>query len=296
MIKTLLLFVALGLSTFVHAADLPKNEKIWNTRTHAWLTIQEWREREIAAGDVLVIGEEHAVDGNLSEKIHHANQVRLMAAIAEAHPLSLGMEFFDYPRQNLVDRYVDGTLPEEHFLNVIGWGGNAWPLYREQVLLPKSNGGRTWALNVPRKLSGKVGREGPGSLTEEEKALVPPLWEQGSVPYFERFRDVMSGHVTEERIVNFFWAQSLWDDAMAWQTELNRKPGEVFVIIAGLFHVDFGHALPARLRIRNLPSVKTLMQAEVKDWNPDTLSAAVAPDAKYGEHADYILVYELPAE
>ncbi len=303
MIKTLFLFAALYLGAGFPVAganesiaQLPRNEKIWSTADQRWLTIHEWQHEAIENGDVLVIGEQHAVDGSLSEIVHHRNQVQLMELIAATHPVSLGMEFFDYPRQSFVDQYTSGTIAEAEFLRAIGWGGNAWPVYRDQVNLPAANGGRTWALNIPRTISGKVGRTGPGSLDEQEISKLPPVWEPGSAPYFERFKEVMNGHVPEERLQNFFWAQSLWDDTMAWQTSLRRDPAGVFVIIAGQFHVDFGHALPARLKVYGLPQVKTLVQAEVTEWNAESLAKAVAPDPKYGAQADYILVYELPPE
>jgi uncharacterized iron-regulated protein len=287
--------------------DLPKNEKIWSTRDARWLTLAEWRRLEIQGGDVLVLGEQHAVGDSLSERVHQSNQLRLMTEVALDWRVSLGMEFFEYPKQDVVDRYTSGLLAEPDFLRDIGWGGNAWPLYREQVRLPSLSGGLTWALNIPRSISGRVGRSGPDSLSLAEKALLPPLWERGSDFYFERFAEVMRGHVSEQQLVNYFWAQSLWDDTMAWQASMRWLPrgqsasDEVFVIIAGQFHVEFGHALPARL-IRHgltrsgLSQVKTMVQIEVSEWSEAALAKAVAPHVRYGELADYVWVYELPGE
>lgn len=296
------LALAMAMPAIAAAVQLPKNEKIWSTRDARWLTLAEWRQSKIQGGDILVLGEQHAVGDSLSERIHQSNQLRLMTELALGWRVWLGMEFFEYPKQDVVDRYLSGLLSEPDFLRDIGWGGNAWPLYREQVLLPSRAGGHTWALNIPRSISGRVGRAGPDSLLAAERALLPPLWEKGSDLYFERFAEVMRGHVSEQQLMNYFWAQSLWDDTMAWQTGLRWPPraqaadDQVLVLIAGQFHVEYGHALPARLIRHGLSQVKTMVQVEVADWTDADLAAAVAPHVKYGALADYVWVYQLPSE
>jgi hypothetical protein len=69
---------------------------------------------------------------------------------------------------------------------------------------------------------------------------------------------------------------------------------QVFVVIVGEFHAEFGHGLPARLSRQGVAQVKTVVQAEVADWTAAALAEAVAPDVKYGARADYIWVYQLP--
>lgn len=288
----------MALSFDVHAVttDLPKNEMIWSTADQVWLTLQEFREANVQAGDVLVLGEQHALGESPSEKIHHGNQHRLLFELARQHRVSLGMEFFDYPKQDIVDQYVWGQLPETDFLKQVGWGGNAWPLYRDQVKFAGATGGRTFALNIPRAISGKVARGGKQSLSADEQALLPPIWEVGSPFYFARFKEVMDGHLPPEMLERYFLAQSLWDDTMAWQISKNHRNGddEVFVVIVGQFHAEFGHGLPSRLDRYGVEQVKTMIQVEVTDWRAKDLDAAVAADATYGNHADYIWVYQLP--
>lgn len=292
MMKLIAVFVAAAGLKANAATDLPKQENIWSTRDARWLTLSEWREQAVQAGDVIVLGEQHAVGQTLSERVHHANQLRLMEEVSRVHSVSLGMEFFDYLKQDTLDLYLNGQLNESDFLATMGWGGNAYALYRPQVNFPYQNGGWTWGLNIPRALSSKVSRG--QTFTAEEQALLPPLWERGGPEYFARFSDTMKGHVSDQKIEAFFMAQSLWDDTMAWRTSLAHPIGsaDVFVIIVGEFHVDFGHGLPARLSRHGVTHVKTMVQAEVEDWTEQTLKEAIAPDTNYGERADYIWVYQ----
>jgi uncharacterized iron-regulated protein len=150
----------------------------------------------------------------------------------------------------------------------------------------------TVALNIPSSIASRVSRFGPESLSDEQRQLLPPVWERGNSKYFERFREAMKDHAPEEAIDRYFWAQSLWDDTMAWQALRSQtaRPGDVLVIIVGGFHVEYGGGLPSELRRLGTASVKTLLQVEVADLNPETLAAAVASDPVYGEKADFLWV------
>ncbi len=275
----------------------PKQEMIYDTRNQMWLNPDELA-MTFQMGDTVILGEQHATDGNKDQdgvKIHHGNQVLLIDFMRQrALPTSVGMEFFEYTKQATVDQYLNGKLGESDFLTAVGWSsGDAYDLYREQVLAPLKNHGTTVALNIPRSISAKVGVEGPDALSMDERAMLPPIWERGSAPYFERFSQAMNGHVAPAQIENYFLAQSLWDDTMAWNVSKYRKlePRDVLMIIVGEFHVEFGHGLPARLARYGVGDVYTVLQTEVSDWEDETLEAAVAPDPKYGPRARFIWVY-----
>jgi uncharacterized iron-regulated protein len=181
-------------------------------------------------------------------------------------------------------------MPESEFLKTVGWGGGPFAAYRRQVLFDGE--GVTVALNIPRSIANQVSRLGPESLSAEQRRLLPPVWERGQAKYFERFRNAMKDHAPEDAIERYFWAQSLWDDTMAWQALRSQaaRPGDVLVIIVGEFHVEFGGGLPYELRRLGGSSVKTWIQVEVADLKPETLAAAIANDPVYGEKADFIWV------
>ena len=91
---------------------------------------------------------------------------------------------------------------------------------------------------------------GPAALSAEERRFLPPVWERGNARYFERFQEAMKDHAEPEEIDNYFWAQSLWDDTMAWQAlrAQTADPRGILVIIVGAFHVEFGGGLPFEIR------------------------------------------------
>ena len=185
-------------------------------------------------------------------------------------------------------------MPESDFLSLVGWAGNSFPLYREQVLAPIAQGGTTLGLNIPRHVSSKVAQQGPNSLTPAEKALLPPIWELGSPTYFARFSEAMSGHVSEAQITRYFWAQSLWDDTMAWKgaSHLHAHPDQALVILVGQFHAEFSDGLPARLLRHGATQVKVVIQHSVSAWDQTEIDKLVAPDPVYGQRADFIWIWK----
>ncbi len=194
-----------------------------------------------------------------------------------------------YPDQSVrvegleADMKLRGQLGETDFLRRMQWGqGIPFDLYRQQVRAPLAHGGWTWALNMDRAVTSKISQRGFDSLDENDKALLPPAFTVGRAPYFERFQEVMGGHAPAEKVHDYFVAQSLWDDTMAWQARLRQTqdPDSVLVIIVGDFHVAWGGGLPDRLMARGDGRVVTISQVQSAD--------AVAIDPRYGPRGTYI--------
>lgn len=229
-------------------------------------------------GQVLVVGEEH------DNAQHDQQRMQLLRALKAAGlRVGVGMEFLEFPDQAQVNAYRAGQLLEADFLKAVRWGSFDFKYYRGPILF--NGGAGTRALNAPRELVAKLRKEGLGGLTNEEAALLPPQFTRGNDLYFERFLEAAGGHFkTPEAAERYFLAQSLWDDTMAFQTieHLRRDPAQVFVIVVGGFHVQYGGGLPERLKARGHKDVVTLMQ----------LAAGADPtaDPKYGPQGDYVWV------
>lgn len=269
-----------------HAAEV-----FYDTRTGATYDLEQFVYTR-RAGSVLVFGEQHADASNEKDATviqHHENQVRLLKTFASLpHPLRLGMEFLKYPSQQITDDYVDGRVLEHEFISQ-AWGSNPFAPYKQQLFIPRTTpAGRTLALNAPAELSRAVAKDGPYSLNAEQRALLPTLWERGSAEYFERFVDAMGGHGSPDALENYFWAQSLWDDTMAWKMKEGMNDYGYNVIIVGEFHTEYGHGLPARLRAHGVTDVETLLQVVVPNLSDEQIQNAITPDAKYGARADIL--------
>lgn len=259
-------------------------------RTLEPLAIQEVAVR-VPKGSILVIGENHGFQ-NLADE-----QVELLRAIKEKHgSLDVGMEFLYYPDQELVTEYRAGVLPEVDFLKAVSWGKPDFSFYRRQILFPCFDcGEQTWALNAPRSLTSAISSRGLEKLTPEEAALLPPQFEVGRQSYFERFSEIMGGHVPADKLQRYFEAQSAWDDTMAWKAG-QAAPGQTLVIIVGEFHVQYGGGLPDRLMAR-YPDRKiiTFSQVLTDSESPEEVWQGVSPHPKYGPRADFVSVSPVEA-
>jgi uncharacterized iron-regulated protein len=250
--------------------------------------------QNVRPGDVIIVSEEHGFAP------HHAHQRDLLAALATAWPqtpVNVGMEFFEYPDQPAINDFLQGRLLENVFLQQIKWGKIDFGLYRQQVLFPRQVGGVTLGLNAPHTLAHRLSMVGdPKLLTSAEQALLPPQFQRGNSKYLQRFAEIMGQQHpgTDAELQKMFWAQSLWDDTMAWQTSLFMRahPDQILVIIVGDFHAAYGGGLPDRLRARGVQQVTVISQVNVTHQNAWSRYKAVAADPRWGARADLVWTAE----
>jgi len=277
--KTFFSFILCVLSSQVTLADL-----IYRGDGQTQITLSEAL-RDIQHGDVLVLGEIHG-----QEKIA-AMQMQVIETLKKnGISVSIGMEFLEYPDQYFVDQYRAGKLSEADFLKKVRWGNFPFSAYREQILFPQACGLSTLALNAPRELTSKIAKSGLDSLTEMEKDMLPSDFTLGNAGYFERFKEVMGGHVPESKLKDYFAAQSAWDETMAWKANqhLSVHPDQVLVIIVGEFHVRYGGGLPDRLRARGAQAVHTMTFVNTDGLTPEERSFELLPSSSYGQRSDFI--------
>lgn len=274
--------VSLLLSACAHAGSTG----ILTGNTHQLVSVEE-AVGAVTPGSIVVIGENHGF------KEHQSQQVAIMSALrALGLKVSVGMEFFSYTQQALVDSYRAGGLAEADFLKAIQWGNPSYDYYRDQALFPNlTEGSKTLALNAPRSLTGTVSKKGLDSLTEEERALLPPQFSLGRDSYKQRFLSMMPHLPSPEAGERYFAAQSIWDDTMAWTaTEfVKTHPDQVLVIVVGEFHVQFGGGLPDRIRARapQIPVV-TFSQVNTSGLSEEEIAAEIAPSTTEGPRADFL--------
>lgn len=240
---------------------------------------------QVKAGDVIVLGEQHGTQDQALQQTYIIESIK-----KKGLKVSVGMEFFSFTDQPLVDQWRVGKISEADFLAKIGWG-NGFPFdaYRRQVTSVGA-GEFLLALNSPRSLTGKVAKSGLGSLTNEEIALLPPGLQVGNSKYLKRFKEAI-GHVSDpQKIENYFMAQSIWDDTMAWRAGefIKAHPDQVLVVIVGEFHVQYGGGLPDRMRARRLPKVLSFSLVNLEGLSETEQEQSVRPSAEYGPRADFV--------
>lgn len=245
----------------------------------------------IEAGSTVFLGELHGFK-DVAE-----GQIQILEALrAHNHSMDVAFEFFPYLKQNEVDQFAQGLMVENDFLSAINWGkGTDFGFYRSQALYPQyQKGERTLAINAPRSLTGAIANRGIEDLTSEEKCLLPPDLELGRSEYFERFRDLMGGHVDEKALIRYFQAQSVWDDTMAWQLAGHRS-SKTQVVVVGEFHVQYGGGLPHRLSVRDQHSeIVTIGFVNSHDLTADEIAAELRPHQSWGVRENFICLVDLP--
>ena len=184
---------------------------------------------------------------------------------------------------------------------MVRWGGLSFGFYRDQANFPlRDKGAETLALNAPRSLTQKVSRTGLSSLLETEAELLPPQFSFGRESYRQRFLASVPHELPPERQQNYFAAQSIWDDTMAWRAVefAENHPDQVLVIVVGEFHVAYWGGLPDRIlsrgggnrQRRGLVWTLSQLNSAEEDWSGMQLQ--ILPHPIWGQRADLILVDE----
>ena len=250
----------------------------------------------VTAGTILVIGEVHGKAPVRDQQLSILNALR-----TAGHKVSVGMEFFYYTDQDVVQDYRKGLLTNEQLIKAVGWTGFDIGLYTPQLLFPRNEFGEAGlAINSPKSLTRQISQQGLAGLTDEQKKLMPPDYLQGNENYRERFYNIMSGgHVPDSKLDNYFQAQSTWDETMAWKSLefMKDHSDQVFVIIVGEFHVQYGGGLPAslirRIHVMGLAeklNVKTISQISTEGLTTDEIIESILPSIKYGPRSDYLFL------
>jgi uncharacterized iron-regulated protein len=250
---------------------------------------------QVQPGTVVFLGEMHGLSPIRDQHVNVLNELRARHSTV----ISVGMEFFNYDQQEILNGFSAGEISESDFLKQVNWQGFSFDFYREQVLFPQfARGEMIVGLNISRTITSQIARGGLESLTPEQQSSMPPNFSVGRSSYRERFFAAMGMHPTPQ-LENYFVAQSTWDDTMAWRAVefVKAHPEHIFVIIVGEFHVQFGGGFPDRFRARlveeNLnPAIISFSQIYTEGMTNDDIWSELQPTLTEGPRADYIWLSE----
>ncbi len=234
--------------------------------------------------DVVYVGETH------DQPLDHLAQFEALKAmrIARGSRIAVGFEMLSQPLQAVLNEYAEGRLTEEEFLAKADWKkewGFDFNMYKPLFDFIVQNKLRALALNVPKKVVGKIARTGLGSLTEEEKSFLPEKVEiTQHKKYNEYLKASFAGHGDSPMakmftLENYLASMAAWNEGMGARVAefLNANPGYSVLVIAGNGHILHNAAIPASVKSR----VKGVRQASFY-----TEDAEKCPEVMAKEHKD----------
>jgi uncharacterized iron-regulated protein len=208
----------------------------------------------LAEKRVVYVGETH------DQYSHHLTQLEIIRELYRLHPdMAIGLEFFQWPFQPVLDRYIEGGLEEGPMLVDSEWYERwiyDYRLYRPILEFAREKRIPLLALNVPAELIRRVSSDGLSGLTEEERGRLPAEIDTSDQVYRERLKRIFSRHAGSGRrsFDRFVEVQLVWDEGMAERVAdyLQANPQRRMVVLAGSGHLMFGSGIPQRVN-RRLP-------------------------------------------
>jgi len=214
----------------------------------------------LSSRDLLFIGEIH------DNPEHHLIQIQILQALVDrCGSLTLAMEFFQRPHQEILDRYVKGELSESDFLEAIDWRrswGYAYHLYRPLLLAAREKSMRILAINAPAAIVRKVARNGLQGLSDDERSQVAAEIDLNDREHRDYLLKAYQEHTHQDlkRFQDFYEAQCVWEETMAESlADYMKGQGGKVVVFAGNGHLIHKFGIPARTSRRTGVAVATVI-------------------------------------
>ncbi|OFZ22919.1 MAG: hypothetical protein A2X94_14915 [Bdellovibrionales bacterium GWB1_55_8] len=246
----------------------------------------------LSTAEIVVLGEKH-----YTPALQAAQGEIIKAVVREQRRegnFTTAWEFLNASSQeetkHLFSLVVSGKITAVQFLEMTQGADSS--SYAPVIEATKELGGDFIGVNLSRQEKSPVSRGGIGAA---DPKLIPPGFAYGSPGYHERFVDIMSAHVPPEKMQNYYDAQCLTDDVMAYQLiQSSTKPLRFLVV--GSFHSDYFDGTVGRITAR-APGQRTvtIRLIDASDYTQAELQEGFR-DPKYGALADYLYFVNEPSE
>ena len=205
--------------------------------------------------NVIFFGEDH------DSRVAHEGELTLLAELAGRDPLLvLALEMFERDVQDTLTTYLEGTIPEDRFLEL----ARPWPNYQEDyrplVELAKAQKIPVIAANVPRRAAAAIAMADviSADVLGEDRIYLPQTLHVDSEDYYEHFTALMkrmphSVPMKGLKVEALYKAQVLKDAVMAASLE-PLLPRRIF-FCCGRFHCDYHLGIPYQLQ-KNHPDLR----------------------------------------
>jgi uncharacterized iron-regulated protein len=245
----------------------------------------------LADSDFVILGEKHDVS---AIQLAQAGVIAETASRRGSRGFGTAWEFLDAADQGITrsawNDFVSGSIDSSGFLTRTQ-GSDRYRNYAPILEITRLLGGDFFGVNLSRKEKEPVVR---GGLPAALPGTVPPGFSMEFGGYFELFKIAMQGHATETQLRNYYDAQCLTDDVMAYHLLQNRNGNELRIQIVGGFHSDYSYGLVKRLRTRApLSKVGVVRFIDASDYT-DTELRRLRQDPVHGDLADFIYFVNEP--
>ncbi len=221
--------------------------------------------------------DDHAVQYSLLRRLH-----------AEDSSLAIGMEMFQVPFQEPLDRWSAGEIDETVLRRETEydqrWGFD-FSMYRPMLEYARSRGLEVVALNAPQEVAFAVAKDGVAALPEDIAATLPEidLEDPAHRALFDAEFDA-SQHDVGEGIDRYYEAQVVWDETMGERVAetLGRPHGPTrMIVFAGRVHVKRGLGIPERAARRGAAPYVIVMPVSEKELKAELKLAPTERSADY---------------
>ncbi|MEM7136680.1 MAG: ChaN family lipoprotein [Myxococcota bacterium] len=261
--------------------------RLVDARTGADVTVDALLARALA-NEVIYVGERH------DRPEDHAVQYALIRALHDQDSsLAIGMEMFQVPYQEPLDRWSAGEIDETVLRKDTEYDqrwGYDFGMYRPILEYARSRGLEVVALNAPREVAFAVAKSGLDGVPSDLAAYIPEvdLEDTDHRALFDEEFDAAQHEVTEG-IDRYYQAQLVWDETMGSRVaETLGRPDAPsrMVVLAGRVHVKRGLGIPRRGARRGAEPFVVVMPVTEKELKAEL---KLAPE---GRSADFLWVVE----
>ncbi|HZZ78818.1 MAG TPA: ChaN family lipoprotein [Gemmataceae bacterium] len=223
--------------------------QIYSAKERRQLSFGELSDRLLEA-DMICVGESH------DNELCHRVQLQIIKAVhASDARLGVGMEMFQRPYQEPLDKFVRGEIGEEDMLKATEyktrWGFH-WSLYQPIVDFCKRNAVPVAALNAPRELTKKISAGGFAKLSDDDKKSLGPIDFHVKAHRDHWYETLAKMHgnikVSEDQKERSYQVMTTWDEYMAASAAAFQEARKLrrMVVLAGSGHIDLGFGIPQR--------------------------------------------------
>ena len=207
---------------------------------------------KVSSARVVYVGETH------DSYADHLTQLEIIRLLHSKNPnIAIGMEQFQQPFQDVLDRFINGELSEHELIRKSEWMERwryDYRLYRPILTYARKKHIPVIALNVAQEIVAKVSEKGFDVLSEEEKNKIPNDIDDSDQEYRERLKEIYEQHPHkgEKGFEGFLQVQLLWDESMAAKAAeyMQANPERQLVLLAGTGHLMYGSGIPQRVSKR----------------------------------------------